>query len=219
MDKKMYSTKQSYLKMVLICLTLLSLSSCANKTLLQHYENTPHGKEDITGWQKSYWGMNVEEVDNLYPLKGDFKADDGLFESGFKGVDGHFYKSHIIPSPNYWDKLPTIVSFYFDKNDSTGKLVRVKLMLMTQFGKIDFEQTPLSGFFRFIIRKHGWPYQYHPVKGGGTTVYYWRGLSGMIQTRFTQNKIKRGLWNYIFTTNHSKFCFLVWRSVCIKEFN
>lgn len=191
----------SYLKLGLITLVLL-LQSCAHMTLLQHYENTPRGKEDISGWEKVHWGMSVAEVNELYPLKGDFIADDGLFEPGFKQVDGHYYKSHIIPSPNYWERLPTVVLFYFDNNDSTGKLVRVKLMLMTQFSELDFEQTVLSGFFRFIIKKYGWPYHFHPVKGSDTTAYYWSTQSGMIQARFTRNEIKDGKWNYIVTANY-----------------
>ena len=188
--------------MIVVCFALFSLQSCSNKTLLQYYEKTPRGKEDITGWEKAYWGMSYPEVEKLYSLKGDFREDEGLYESGFKRVDGHYYKSYILPTPHYWDKLPTVVSFYFDKNDLTGKLVRVKLMLMTEFGKIDFEQTPLSSFFRFIIKKHGWPYQYHPVKGGITTAYYWSAQSGMIQSRFTTNELKNGMWNHIFTVNY-----------------
>lgn len=190
------------LNFVFCCLVLLLITSCAEKTLLQHYENIPHGKEDIIGWEDVRWGMSVEDINKLYPLKGDFKADEGLFESNLMKVDGHFYKSYIIASPYYWEKLPTVVSFYFDKNDKTGKLLRVKLMVMTQFGKVDLNQTPLLNLYQYIIRKYGWPYQFHPVKGVDTTIYYWSSQSGMIQSRFTKNKMNDGTWNYISTTNY-----------------
>ena len=189
-------------KLVLLCLALLSLSSCGGKTILEYYEDTPRGREDVTGWEKVNWGMSVEEVDNLYPLSGDFKADKGLFEPGLAVVDGHFYKSQVNMPHNYWEDLPWVASFYFDKNDSTGKLVRVKLMLMTGFAKLGFEQSSQASFFRFIIKKHGWPYRYHPVKGEETTVYHWWTRSGAIQARITKNKIKDGTWNYILTVNY-----------------
>ncbi len=193
---------QTYLKIVFTCCALLLLTSCTEKTLLQYYENTPRGTEDIAGWEKVDWGMTVSEVQSIYPLKGEFKEDEGLFEPGYLETDGHYFKSHIVPSPHYWEKLPTVVSFYFDKNDQTGKLVRVKLMFMTQLGKIGFEQTTLSNYYRYIIRKHGWPYRFHPDQNNDATVYHWSSQSGMIQSRFTRNTFNDGLWNYVATTNY-----------------
>lgn len=189
-------------RIILTCLTLILLQSCASKTPLQHFKETPRGQEDIAGWEKARWGMTVEEVNAIYSLKGTFKPDDGLFESGLQKVDVHFYKNHIIPSSLYWDKLPTVASFYFDKHDPTGKLVRVKVIAVTEFGKLKFNQSPISSFFRFLIKKYGWPYQYHPVKGKNATNYFWRAQSGMIQLRHTKTEIKGGMWNHIFTINY-----------------
>jgi len=202
LEGKMRNLFKSSVVRIALVLFCLFLQSCAHKTPLQFFAQTDRGKENIVGWEKVRWGMSVDEVNRLYPLKGSFKADSGLFEPGLKKVDGHFSRTHLISSPFYWDKLPILVLFYFDSDDGSGRLVRVKVMTMTEYGKVEFEQSPIHGLFRFMIKKYGWPYRYHATREGRATDYYWKAQSGMILARYSVTKNNDGQWNHLFTVNY-----------------
>jgi len=135
-----------------------------------------YGDQDITGWERLYWGMPFDDVGAIYTL------------SEWKVRAKQFYCTLINPDFAIGKGIGTVAVAFFNRPDPEGRLIKIKLANISKKpSETSFENSPVRYYLDDLIRTYGKPDRITRTSESGKHVYFfWEKPSGWIDAKLVQ---------------------------------